>query len=52
MNLKERGITVGDLIIVFIFIITTIFLVNKFKEKENQSYFQKIPNEIKKEILL
>ena len=47
MNLKERGITVGDLIIVVIFIVTTVFVINKFKENEKQSYIQLIPNFIK-----
>jgi hypothetical protein len=55
MNLKERGITVGDLLIILVIIITTTILVKSFsKDKKttliysNQStisyeknYFQK-----------
>tara|TARA_B100000925_G_scaffold270941_1_gene233781 strand:+ start:808 stop:981 length:174 start_codon:yes stop_codon:yes gene_type:complete len=56
MNLKERGITVGDLLIVFIIILTTtIFLKSYNKEKKktlnhslketisyNKTYYQKL----------
>ena len=31
MNLKERGITVGDILLVFILVITTIILFKAFK---------------------
>ena len=55
MNLKERGITVGDLLIILVIIITTTILIKSFsKDKKttlnysNQSkisyennYFQK-----------
>ena len=35
MNLKERGITVGDLLIILIIIVTTTLLVKTFnKDKE------------------
>ena len=35
MNLKERGITVGDLLIILIIIITTTILIKSFnKEKK------------------
>ena len=35
MNLKERGITVGDLLIITIIILTTTFLIKTFnKEKK------------------
>ena len=35
MNLKERGITVGDLLIIFLIILTTTILVKTFnKEKK------------------
>ena len=30
MNFKERGITIGDLLIITIIILTTTFLVKKF----------------------
>ena len=46
MNLKERGLTVGDLMIILIFVISTVFIINKFKDSDNQSYFQIAPNEI------
>ena len=46
MNLKERGLTLGDLIIIIIFIISTVFIINKIKESDKQSYFQIVPNEI------
>tara|TARA_Y100000991_G_C21854616_1_gene298193 strand:- start:594 stop:749 length:156 start_codon:yes stop_codon:yes gene_type:complete len=36
MNLKERGITVGDLLIIFIFIISAVFIINKVKENDKQ----------------
>ena len=35
MNLKERGVTVGDLLIILIIIVTTTILVKTFnKDKE------------------
>ena len=37
MNLKERGVTVGDLLITSIIIISTIFLINKVKDSDKQS---------------
>ncbi len=46
MNLKERGLTVGDLMIILIFVISTIFIINKVKDSDKQSYFQIAPNEI------
>ncbi len=46
MNLKERGLTVGDLMIILIFIISTVFIINKVKEGDKQTYFQIDPNEI------
>ena len=45
MNLKERGLTVGDLIIILIFVISTFFIINKVKDSNKQSYFQIAPNE-------
>ena len=46
MNLKERGITVGDLILILIFLISTFFIINKLKESDKQVYFQIASNEI------
>ena len=37
MNLKERGVTVGDLIIISVIIITTFFIFSKFKDSDKQS---------------
>ena len=52
MNLKERGITIGDLLIILIIILTTIILVKTFKKdkkttlylsnQENISYQKKL----------
>ena len=46
MNLKERGITVGDLILIIIFVFSTVFIVDKVKETDKQSYFQMTHEEI------
>ena len=46
MNLKERGITLGDLLLILIFVISTIFIVNKVKDNNKQTYFHITPNEI------
>ena len=46
MNLKERGLTVGDLMIILIFAISSVFIINKIKDSDNQSYIQIVPNEI------
>ena len=37
MNLKERGVTVGDLLIISIILISTIFFINKFKDSNKQT---------------
>ena len=46
MNLKERGLTLGDLIIILIFVISTVFIINKVKDSDKKSYFLIAPNEI------
>ena len=46
MNLKERGITVGDLLLILIFVISTLFIFNKVKKSDNQAYLQVATNEI------
>ena len=38
MNLKERGFTVGDLIIILIITISTIFIINKTNDSNEQSH--------------
>ncbi len=43
MNLKERGLTVGDLMIILIFIISTVFIINNVRDSGKQSYFQTAP---------
>ena len=40
MNLKERGITIGDLLIIFIIIITSTILIKSFsKDKKTTLNF-------------
>ena len=46
MNFKERGITVGDLLLILIFVISTIFIIDKAKDNEKQAYFIQDRNEI------
>ena len=46
MNFKERGITVGDIVIFSIIIISSIFIINKFKDNDDQSHLNISPNEI------
>tara|TARA_B100000212_G_scaffold331397_1_gene298572 strand:+ start:400 stop:561 length:162 start_codon:yes stop_codon:yes gene_type:complete len=36
MNFKERGVTVGDLIILSIIILLSFFIFNKFKQSKTQ----------------
>ena len=36
MNFKERGVTIGDLLILLIVIIFSFFIVDKFKEPKTQ----------------
>ena len=36
MNLKERGVTVGDLVIILIVIIFSFFIIYKIKESKTQ----------------
>ena len=37
MNLKERGVTIGDLLIISVIIISTIFIINKVSDNDKQS---------------
>ena len=39
MNLKERGITVGDLLIVLIIIITSTILIKSFSKDKKTTIF-------------
>ena len=38
MNLKERGITVGDLLIVFIILITSTILIKSFGKDKKTTF--------------
>ncbi len=40
MNFKERGLTVGDLILILTFVISTFFIITKVKNSDQQTYFQ------------
>ena len=40
MNLKERGITVGDLLIILIIILTTTILVKSFNKDKKTTFNQ------------
>ena len=44
MNIKKRGFTVGDLLIIIV-IFSTIFIVKYYKNDKNQSFYlyQTIP---------
>ena len=46
MKFSERGITVGDLLLILIFVFSTVFIINKVKEKDNQTQFITNPNEL------
>ncbi len=48
MNFKDRGVTVGDLVILLLIIIFSFFIINKIKESKNQ---KQITNLYKLEIL-
>ena len=39
MNFKERGVTVGDLTILFIVVMVSFFVIDKIKESKNQKQF-------------
>ena len=41
MNLKERGFTVGDLLLILFFVISTILIINKVKDSDKQVHFIK-----------
>ena len=46
MNFKERGLTIGDLLIILIFVISTLFIINKLRDGDKQTYFYITPYEI------
>ena len=47
MNLKERGITVGDLLIILIIIFSTTFIIKKYNHNKQSSL-----NNLKTELVL
>ena len=46
MNLKERGVTVGDLLIISVIFIFTILIINKVKYGDKQSHLYLSSKEI------
>ena len=46
MNLRDRGITVGDLVLILIFVISSFFIINKVKESGKEVNLQLTPKEI------
>ena len=46
MNLKERGITVGDLLIVLIIIITSILLIKSFSKDKKTTLNHNIQEKV------
>ena len=51
MNFKERGVTVGDLLIISIIIISTIFTINKLKDSDKQSHLYLSSNKISSNVI-
>ena len=43
MNLKERGITVGDILLFLIFLISIFLITNKVRNNNEQGYIQNAP---------
>ncbi len=46
MNLKERGITVGDLLIILIIVITSTILIKSFKKDKKTALNFSNPKEV------
>ena len=46
MNFKERGLTVGDLLIILIFAISTFLIINKLRDGDKQTYLFMTPYKI------
>ena len=46
MNLKERGITIGDLLIIFIIIITSTILIKSFSKDKKTTFNYRNQGEI------
>ena len=53
MNLKKRGVTVGDLTILLIVILFSFFIINKIKESKTQKQITNLHKiQIQKNIFL
>ena len=53
MNFKERGVTVGDLVILLIVIIFSFFIIDKIKEPKTQKQITNLNQlEIREKILV
>tara|TARA_Y100000813_G_C23930210_1_gene243048 strand:- start:183 stop:374 length:192 start_codon:yes stop_codon:yes gene_type:complete len=46
MNLKERGITIGDLLIIFIIILTSTILVKSFSKDKETTLHQSLQENV------
>ena len=46
MNLKERGITVGDLLIALIIIITSTILIKSFNKQNKTTFYDRNQEQI------
>ena len=46
MNFKERGVTVGDLLIISVIIISSIFITSRVKDNDKQTLLYPNTNEI------
>ena len=46
MNFKERGITVGDLLIIFIIIFTSTIFIKSFNKDKKTTFNQTIQEEL------
>ena len=52
MNFKERGVTIGDLVILLIVIIFSFFIIDKIKEPKTQKQITNLYQlEIQKNII-
>ena len=46
MNFKERGITIGDLLIIFIIILTTTILVKSFNKDKKTTLHHNLEDKV------
>ena len=52
MNLKERGITIGDLLIIFIIILTTTILVKSYNKDKKTTLNHRLQEQVSYEKLI